>query len=612
MRMNSKKESFIIKCVDKYGDQYDYTKFIYTNNKTKSIIICRIHGDFLKRPDLHINGQGCPKCSKESLYNKDIFISKSSIKHNNRYNYSLVNYLGSFIPVEIICNKHGSFKQLPSNHLQGNGCPKCSTESSMLDNSEFINRSNMIHNNYYNYNKTRYNGVCNNVTITCLKHGDFIQKASNHLSGKGCVKCSNTYSPTLQEFILNSKLVHGDKYDYSQVIYINNKSKVKIICDEHGLFLQSPNRHLSGNGCPKCSYINLSNLFKSTREDYIQKAVIKHNNLYKYDSLIYKGSSEKGIITCDKHGDFSQNLNNHLNGAGCPMCKSWQSKGEIELSDFIKSLGIDVVNNSRKIIGDELDIFIPEYNIAIEYDGEYWHSTANRGAKNGYLKYLKCLDNNISLFTFRDSEWKSKKEIIKSVLVNKFGKSKTNLYARKCEIKLVDKFSKSKFLVDNHLQGKCGSSIDLGLYYENILVSIMTFGKRRKNMGSSSKDDEYELIRFCTKLNISVIGGASKLLKHFIKNYKPNIIVTFANNRWSDGGLYEKIGFNFSHNSKPSYKYLVNNVLKDRFNYRKDVLVKEGFDESKTEFEIMDERGFPRLYDCGNKVYKLNLVEDNN
>ena len=122
--MNSKKESFIIKCVDKYGDQYDYTKFIYTNNKTKSIIICRIHGDFLKRPDLHINGQGCPKCSKESLYNKDIFISKSSIKHNNRYNYSLVNYLGSFIPVEIICNKHGSFKQLPSNHLQGNGCPK--------------------------------------------------------------------------------------------------------------------------------------------------------------------------------------------------------------------------------------------------------------------------------------------------------------------------------------------------------------------------------------------------------------------------------------------------------------------------------------------------------
>ena len=259
-----------------------------------------------------------------------------------------------------------------------------------------------------------------------------------------------------------------------------------------------------------------------------------------------------------------------------------------------------------------LDIFIPEYNIAIEYDGEYWHSTANRGAKNGYLKYLKCLDNNISLFTFRDSEWKSKKEIIKSVLVNKFGKSKTNLYARKCEIKLVDKFSKSKFLVDNHLQGKCGSSIDLGLYYENVLVSIMTFGKRRKNMGSSSKDDEYELIRFCTKLNISVIGGASKLLKHFIKNYKPNIIVTFANNRWSDGGLYEKIGFNFSHNSKPSYKYLVNNVLKDRFNYRKDVLVKEGFDESKTEFEIMDERGFPRLYDCGNKVYKLNLVEDDN
>jgi hypothetical protein len=142
----------------------------------------------------------------------------------------------------------------------------------------------------------------------------------------------------------------------------------------------------------------------------------------------------------------------------------------------------------------------------------------------------------------------------------------------------------------------------------------MTFGCLRKSMGNNSIEDAYELFRFCNKLNTTVIGGADKLLKYFIKTYKPNEIISYADRRWSQGQLYKKLGFEFIHNSKPNYFYINNCKREYRFKYRKDVLVKEGFDKNKTEREIMEERGFNRIYDCGNKKYIFKILStcDNN
>jgi hypothetical protein len=185
--------------------------------------------------------------------------------------------------------------------------------------------------------------------------------------------------------------------------------------------------------------------------------------------------------------------------------------------------------------------------------------------------------------------------------MNILGLTPIKIYGRKCVIKEVSPKDSKLFLDTNHIQGNVNSSIKLGLYYNDELVSIMTFGKGRIIMGGDS--NQYELLRFCNKLDTTVIGGADKLLKNFIKIYKPIEIISYADRRWSQGGLYDKLGFEFVHDSKPNYFYIISKKREYRFKYRKDVLVKEGFDSSKSERQIMKERCIYRIYDCGNKKY---------
>ena len=179
------------------------------------------------------------------------------------------------------------------------------------------------------------------------------------------------------------------------------------------------------------------------------------------------------------------------------------------------------------------------------------------------------------------------------------------IYARKCQIKEVTHIDSKKFLNMNHIQGQLNSSIRLGLYLDDELVSLMTFGGLRKALGTSQKDGSYELLRFCNKLNTTVIGGANKLLKNFINLYKPKEIISYADRRWSIGNLYIKLGFDLNHYSQPNYFYVINDKRNNRFNYRKDVLIKEGFDKNKTEHEIMLERKIYRIYDSGTICFKL-------
>jgi hypothetical protein len=163
------------------------------------------------------------------------------------------------------------------------------------------------------------------------------------------------------------------------------------------------------------------------------------------------------------------------------------------------------------------------------------------------------------------------------------------------------------FLEKNHLQGFVGSSIKLGLFFENELVSIMTFGGLRKSLGQKNTKGSFELLRFCNKINHNVVGGASKLLKYFIKNYSPCNIISYSDFSRSDGNLYKKLGFELSHLSEPNYYYIINGVRNHRFNFRKDKLVKEGFDKNKTEVQIMKERKIMRIFDCGMEKWILEV-----
>jgi len=179
------------------------------------------------------------------------FIKRAKKVHHNRYNYSLVEYIGNNEKVKIICLKHGEFVQTPHSHLSGNGCPHCAGNIKYTT-EEFIEKAKKVHGDRYDYSLVNYIGSNEKVKIICLKHGEFEQISYSHLAGRGCRKCAGKLKSTTEEFIENAKKVHGDRYDYSLVNYVNNQTKVKIICLKHGIFSHEPNSHLSGTGCPRC------------------------------------------------------------------------------------------------------------------------------------------------------------------------------------------------------------------------------------------------------------------------------------------------------------------------------------------------------------------------
>lgn len=184
------------------------------------------------------------------------FIEKANVKHNNEYDYSQVEYINNIVKIKIICKKHGIFEQIPNSHLNSRGCPKCGNikKNSLrtLNNETFKLKSILLHGNKYDYSLASYINNYTSVIISCKKHGNFNQKPYAHLNGQGCPKCAGKYLDN-EYFIEKAKSIHGEKYDYSLINYSSSKSKIEIICDKHGVFLQTPTDHLSGCGCPKCT-----------------------------------------------------------------------------------------------------------------------------------------------------------------------------------------------------------------------------------------------------------------------------------------------------------------------------------------------------------------------
>ena len=347
-------------------------------------------------------------------------------------------------------------------------------------------------------------------------------------------------------------------------------------------------------------------IIKTNLETYNKK--IKEH----YPELEILNIDEDRFITakCDKGHTFTTHKDllrcrKYQNIILCTECNpiGGDSDAQIELYEFIKeNYSDEIILNDRKILNrKELDIYLPELKLAFEYNGLWCHNELYRHNNYHRLKTDLCEEKGIQLIHIWEDDWLYKQDIIKSMILNKLNKNLNKIYARKCEIKeIIDNKIISEFLINNHIQGLVGSKIKLGLYYDNELVSLMTFGNKRKNMNSTSESNIYEMLRFCNKLNTTVIGGASKIFQFFIKNYNPKEVITYANRFYSNGELYKQLGFDFIHKTEPNYYYIVKGLRKYRFNFRHDVLVKEGYDKNKTEHEIMLERKIYRIYDSGN------------
>ena len=327
-------EKFIEKAKQIHGDKYDYSKIIYTKAINKVIIICKKHGEFFQQSNLHLHGSGCVNCYREISQQlqrdtKEIFLEKAKIKHGDKYDYSNVVYSKSNDKVIIICKEHGEFLQTPNKHLQG-GCNLCGVKSQTQTRSsntlEFIDKANITHNNKYDYSKVNYINNHTQIIIICKEHGEFLQGGGSHLAGHGCKKCSvienaDKCKSNTDIFIIKSREIHGDKYDYSKVNYIRSNDKVIIICKKHGEFLQTPKSHITKNaGCVKCATENIRIILSFTYNDFVNKAKIIHDNIYDYSKVEYINYYTRVDIICNKHGIFSQKPSEHLQGCGCQEC----------------------------------------------------------------------------------------------------------------------------------------------------------------------------------------------------------------------------------------------------------------------------------------------------
>ena len=290
----------------------------------------------------------------------------------------------------------------------------------------------------------------------------------------------------------------------------------------------------------------------------------------------------------------------------CPACRApvTHSKAELEILEFVKTLTTNVICGNRSIISPlELDIFCPIENIAIEYCGLYWHGELQGKDKNYHInKKIQCNLKNVKLITIFEDEWIHKKEIVKSRLEHLFKAHNNKIFARKCVISTIDNAIARKFCKMYHLQGTGSTNISIGLHYNNELISVMVFSKLSISKGRNSEINKWELNRFCNVPNISIVGGASRLLQYFIKIYNPIEILSYSDNRWSDGNVYGTIGFTFEKESPPTYWYVDKKYINrlHRFSLRKN----KTDDQNLTEWENRQLQGWDRIWDCGHKLWK--------
>jgi uncharacterized protein YacL (UPF0231 family) len=304
-----------------------------------------------------------------------------------------------------------------------------------------------------------------------------------------------------------------------------------------------------------------------------------------------------------------------LNSGYIPRCKACamkkvnaQSNGEKQIIEYIKNLcDTSIKERDRNILaGKELDIYLPEKNIAIEFNGIYWHSEHRIQNKYYHLKKLtQCAVRGVQLLHIFDYQWYQKQDIIKSMIASKLGIT-SKIYARKCTIKKVNSKDKGIFLNSTHIQGSCNSPINLGLYYNDELVAIATFGKSRYD-----KKYEYELLRYSSKLNTTIVGGFSKLLNHFINEYSPKNILTYCDRSTSTGNMYFKTGFTLLGNTNPNYYYFKDSNVYSREQFQKHTLKSKLpiFNEQLTEYANMQLNGYDRFWDCGNWKFVYTVLE---
>lgn len=411
-------------------------------------------------------------------------------------------------------------------------------------------------------------------------------------------------------------ITNNEKYGMNVSTNTHEKTKERSSNGEIGFKSDKFKQYLKDNNVENVSQLqSIKERIRRQKIDEFVISIFDGNRLKTVVTPLFKREEYTGCdydtmykfkccMCCNEFEDnlYSGNVPRCLN---CYPHNRFKSTIETEILEFLNSYNVVTKHHDRTILnGEEIDIYMPELNLSIECDGVYWHSEIAGGKDKKYHlnKTQKCLDKNIKLLHIWDWEWRCKQTIVKSMLLSKIGRSQ-KIYARKCIIKNVENSDKVSFLENNHIQGNDMSSIRLGLYYEDKLVSLMTFVKPRYD-----KKYQYELSRYCNLINVNIIGGTSKIYNYFIKNYDVNSVVTYSDRRLFTGLVYEMIGMKFVSNTPPSYHYFhkKNGIPLERTKFQKHKLQDklENFDVSLSEWQNMQVNGYDRIWDCGHLKFE--------
>lgn len=634
---------------------------------------CPTHGTFYKIVN---SFDGCPACKAQRASNEKLEEARRSLKKlfsSNPYNSTLPYLRREMTSIKgvrltVRCEEHGDNTLGLATVQKARGCPVCVRSTTNTLNrvdgnetlrskkiNEFLTKAAKVHRDKcYTYPKIQdeYFGVTSHVTMFCPEHGGQRKYAASILSGEGCPVCSNVYKGMSNLLSTNEdkRVVSYTRYirrikrrcaktgvsfveDFAG--YVNRASKLKLHCQIHGYFTRSYHYLVNGNTspCPECradakkassdKHLSLQNnpeLRKQAIKDFLRKARKQHNNAYSYEGIHdwFKKVSSPVYPTCKIHGQFRLEYgHNHLAGAMCPKCrKSGSSRHERELAKFIENLvGPDeILTNDRFVLeGLELDIYLPNYNLAIEYCGVFWHASDGNSLvsikpKNYHRdKMLLCAEKGIRLFTIFDKDLQYHREAVFSRLRHALGITVTSINTRKCSVVKLSKKLVDKALNKWHTQGKVSSQIRYGLVDivdgKRKLVALATYGKPRY----AKSKYQYELLRFVIRPGYSVPGALPKMQAQFIRDFEVSSIVSYADKRWGTGDSYKWAGYFFSHTTAPApwYAYKSGGVLLHRSHiWKNNQLATYGdYDDTLSQRENAFVHGLIEIYDCGTDVW---------
>jgi hypothetical protein len=563
MSIKQTTEDFVAKAREKHGDFYDYTKSVYSGGLNFLCITCPVHGDFMQKASDHSNtGKGCKLCGNArgapSTLTTEEFVTRASKIHEDKYDYTLTTYTNSKTPVSISCPEHGPFSQEAGRHLRGSGCPLCR---------------------------------CN--------------RSVKHEPRKPAEERKEAWLKQAYE-------KHGDFYDYTKVDFINTKADVTITCPEHGDFSQTPINHsFGGCGCPSCGRQKVSSHKTKAHAEWLKDFRRVHGDKYGYTKTRkIKSARDKITIYCPEHGPFEQAAYCHHNGNGCPTCGISTiaiSKPEDEIHAWLQQILPDtttILRSERKTIAPyELDLYIPDHKLAIEFNGTYWHMDTVKPKDYHQKKSLMCRKQGITLIHVYEHDWEEKKDKYKNIIQSKAGTLQRKYDARKLQIREVPHYR--DFLLENHFQGHVGSCKQYGLFDGDTLVALMTFGQSRFKAAHT-----WELLRFCCLAGTQVRGGASRLFRHFTRTclQPQDTIISYARLDYSTGYIYEKLGFSFDEVCDPDYVWIPKasgKTLRRQSTQKHKLkrLLGKKYDATLSEAGNMRAAGYRRIYTAGNLRY---------